>query len=92
MVGTLIHLLVCRVTFGDDTLSDLLQNIQKRLGPNLENQYISIAEIQHSLSLGERKLFNSIISIIHAPPARAEDEQSAIEIKQHVNHTATEVR
>ena len=90
MVGTLIHLLVCRIKCdGSETFSDLLQRLQRQLGPALQHQYTSLAKIQHSLSL-EQRLFNTVVSVIY-PPALRLDKEPDLELEHLANRAATEV-
>ncbi|TLD06703.1 uncharacterized protein PgNI_08007 [Pyricularia grisea] len=71
MIGSLIHLLVCRVRFEDEqnhSFIGLLQRLQGELGPALQNQYSSLAEIQNSLgdvAIGG-SFFNTLVSMIYS--------------------------
>ena len=91
MIGTLIHLLVCRVKFGTETTSsftDLMHHLQSQLGSAMLNQYSSLAEIQNSLKLGGQPLFNSLVSILYSAPDQLGTGEDAIQFK-HVKTSAS---
>ncbi|KAK3328127.1 hypothetical protein B0T19DRAFT_461502 [Cercophora scortea] len=92
MVGTLIHLLICRIRFGhSESFQDLLQTLQSELGPAMLHQYTSLSRIQNTLLLGGRPLFNTLMSIIYTPSIQ-EGEVLDIDFDQIITSTTSEVR
>jgi acyl carrier protein len=92
MIGPLINMLVCRITFESlKTFEDLLFSLKSQLGYAMDNQYISLAEIQHSVAPGEHQLFNSIISMMNAISAEP-DAETELDAKLLSSYAPTEVR
>ncbi|PYH97179.1 acetyl-CoA synthetase-like protein [Aspergillus ellipticus CBS 707.79] len=69
IVGPLISLLACRLTFDDDAdlLSIFLEN-QIAYANSIDNQHGSMSEIVHSLGLSGQPLFNTAMSIQNDVP------------------------
>ncbi|KAI8957437.1 acetyl-CoA synthetase-like protein [Daldinia sp. FL1419] len=63
IVGPLINMLIARVDL-EKPLSDIIDAINKYNIDHLENQYMSLAEIQHEISV--KQLFNSNITVREA--------------------------
>ena len=91
LIGPLINLLVCRIRFGGlKTFEDLLLNLQNQVRHAMDNQYGSIADIQHSVAPGQRRLFNTIISMMYSP----DESEAGTKLHAQVvdNRAPTEVR
>lgn len=63
IVGPLINMLIARVNL-EQSLPDIIAAINKYNIEHLENQYVSLAEIQHEISV--KQLFNSNITVREA--------------------------
>ncbi|KAF3054868.1 Nonribosomal peptide synthetase 13 [Daldinia childiae] len=63
IVGPLINMLIARVDL-EQSLPDIIAAINKYNIEHLENQYVSLAEIQHEISV--KQLFNSNITVREA--------------------------
>lgn len=91
MIGPLINLLVCRITFDKlATFKDLLLDLQSQLGSAMEHQHVSLAEIQHSVVPGQRQLFNTLVSMMYTNPEQP-GTRAEVGIRNLVNHAPTEV-
>lgn len=67
-VGPFINMLVSRVdAVPTSSVSQLVRDIQEGYLAGLEHQYCSLAQIQHSLNLSGRPLFNSLMSVQRVP-------------------------
>jgi amino acid adenylation domain-containing protein/non-ribosomal peptide synthase protein (TIGR01720 family) len=67
-VGPFVNMLVCRVNMESTrTLGEVLQKVQKDYMESLPHQSTSLAEVQHSLRLGETPLFNTALSYRRLP-------------------------
>ena len=63
-IGLFINMLVCRIAFPDDqSISDVLQQVQSDFIHGLKYQHCSLAEVQHELHTGGKALFNTALSI-----------------------------
>ena len=90
MIGVLIHLLLCRIQFDEKTsFGEVMKKLHLERGPGMDNQFVSLADIQHSMAMGDSRLFNTLMSIIFPPPT-SQGEQ-AVQCEQVHNVTATEV-
>jgi hypothetical protein len=69
-LGPLINMLVCSVNFMDTDQSALgvLQQIKAKYIDSLPHQHCSLASIQHALGLGNKGLFNTVMSIQKVDP------------------------
>lgn len=63
IVGPLINMLIARIDLGQP-LSDVMDSINKYNIEHLENQHISLAEVQHEIS--SKQLFNTNITVREA--------------------------
>jgi hypothetical protein len=92
IVGVLINLLVCRVRFEPTQgVFSLLKKLQSELAMALDNQNTSLAKIQHGLDLGEKPLFDTLLSVMYWGADEVQDTtQVGVKV---LSHTAkTEVR
>ncbi|GKZ27726.1 nonribosomal peptide synthase, partial [Aspergillus brasiliensis] len=63
IIGPVLNMLICHVVFRlGITPRSLASKIQRDFLESLSHQFISLAEIQHELGLGQSSLFNSCIS------------------------------
>ena len=64
-LGPLINMLVCNVNFEDSDQSavNVLQQIRSKYIDSLPHQHCSLASIQHELGLGNKGLFNTVMSM-----------------------------
>ncbi|KAJ5794579.1 nonribosomal peptide synthase [Penicillium paradoxum] len=66
-IGAFINMLICRLDIqGTESVMDLLEKVQDDFLANLPHQYTSLAEIQHTLPLGGKPLFNTSLSVQRA--------------------------
>jgi hypothetical protein len=92
IVGVLINLLVCRVRYEPTQgVFSLLKKLQSELTMALDNQNTSLAKIQHGLQLGDKPLFDTLLSVMYWGADETEDTtQVGVKV---LSHTAkTEVR
>ena len=62
-VGAFITMLVCRIILDKDLIvSQALANVADGFTRSLPHQYFGLSDMQHSLKLGGKALFNTIIS------------------------------
>ncbi|KAL6903105.1 amino acid adenylation [Trichoderma evansii] len=75
LIGPLINLLICRVRFDQlETFEDLLFDLRDQLRHAMDNQYSSLAEIQHTIAPGHRQLFNTLVSMLYSEPEQPVSE------------------
>lgn len=68
-VGPLINMLVCRQTVSSSTgVTELVKGNLQNYVAALGHQHCSLAQMQSSLNLGGRRLFNTIMSVQRATP------------------------
>jgi aryl carrier-like protein len=91
MVGPLINLLVCRLRFiKSSKVGEILNNVQQHLNSSMDNQYISLAEIQHAVAPGKRQIFNTLMSIMYSTWGQVKDD-GHVSVKPVRNLAPTEV-
>lgn len=92
IAGPLINLLICRLSFNDDTsiLSTLLDN-QASFAQSIEHQHFSMTDIMHSLSLSGQSLFNTAMSLQKESGDQIPAHDSSITLEEVVGYDATEV-
>lgn len=85
IVGPLINILIARVDL-EQPLSDVMTNINKYNIEHLENQHVSLAEIQHDISANQ--LFNTNITVHEARggPGAADGRMKLVEISEEDPH------
>lgn len=91
IVGPLINLIVSRVNFDNvDTSQDLLLYLKDQLGDSIENQNVSLAEIQHAVAPGTRRLFNTLLSIMYEISSEGR-AGNGVDVTLKSSHAPTEV-
>jgi hypothetical protein len=89
-VGPFINMLVCRVNVGQSsTVSQLVRQTHSNYTAALEHQHCPLAMIHHRLHLSDRPLFNTLMSVHHAPSGT--QEQGDISFSSVGSHDPTEV-
>lgn len=89
-VGAFLTMLVSRMTFDQGTtLSTALQDVARDLVDSLPHQYFGLANMQHSLTLSNQPLLNTIISF-HRDTDQEMHPDSGICIKAMEGHDPTE--
>lgn len=75
-IGAFINMLICRLHFqGTETVMAMMEKVQDDFLANLPHQYTSLAEIQHSLPLGGKPLFNTSLSVQRVAAPAVEGRQ-----------------
>lgn len=82
LLGPLINMLICRVNFTRSrSVVQLLQEIRDDFASGMSSQYVSLAEVQHSLGLGSKQLFTSVMSFQRHDPAKGATDNSGDSLK-----------
>ena len=79
-VGAFLTMLVCSLDLSAGKLSDLLQRNAEDLTKSLAHQHVGLANIQHSLGMGNTALFNTLLSF-HRDDHILETKTGSIAIK-----------